>query len=385
MPPDEHPWIEQFGCTATYRALRDGIRDVLPRALPAHRRRRGRSPHLNPGAAASRRLVPRAAGRARGPRGDARAAPPPVDAAARAPRRCGVRPTATASAAVTLRGAGGRRVVTADCSSTRPRRATCSARRRRARDRRRVKAMTGEPHAPGARPAANQQPFTVCFAVDHPPARTTRSSGPRATTSSADAPQPGSRPTRAQPARRATARRPTRTRTRWRSGPTSTPPAPSRTSGASAGSPRAGVRARRLRERHHAGELAAERLLARRGPVLDGRRGAAAQLSLSLPVLDADRGPARRRYGCGLRLRGDVVGDTATASRSTRTSARSRRSCAAASPCVEQDIAAGRAAPARVPGHRRHRQLPHRPASLDRRRQLHRRRARSRSRSRSAR
>jgi DNA-binding LacI/PurR family transcriptional regulator len=27
VPPDEHPWIEQFGCTALYRKLRDGIRD----------------------------------------------------------------------------------------------------------------------------------------------------------------------------------------------------------------------------------------------------------------------------------------------------------------------------------------------------------------------
>ena len=26
MPPDEHPWIERFGCTGRYRALRDGIR-----------------------------------------------------------------------------------------------------------------------------------------------------------------------------------------------------------------------------------------------------------------------------------------------------------------------------------------------------------------------
>ncbi len=26
VPPDEHPWIEQFGCTARYRAYRDGVR-----------------------------------------------------------------------------------------------------------------------------------------------------------------------------------------------------------------------------------------------------------------------------------------------------------------------------------------------------------------------
>ena len=27
VPPDEHSWIEQFGATASYRELRDGIRD----------------------------------------------------------------------------------------------------------------------------------------------------------------------------------------------------------------------------------------------------------------------------------------------------------------------------------------------------------------------
>src|SRR5882724_1853034 len=26
VPPDEHPWIEQFGCTARYRRFRDGVR-----------------------------------------------------------------------------------------------------------------------------------------------------------------------------------------------------------------------------------------------------------------------------------------------------------------------------------------------------------------------
>jgi len=27
VPPDEHPWIEEMGCTASYRRLRNGIRD----------------------------------------------------------------------------------------------------------------------------------------------------------------------------------------------------------------------------------------------------------------------------------------------------------------------------------------------------------------------
>ncbi|GAB2693755.1 FAD-dependent oxidoreductase [Paenibacillus thermoaerophilus] len=31
VPPDEHPWIEQFGCTRTYRRFRDGVRDYYRR------------------------------------------------------------------------------------------------------------------------------------------------------------------------------------------------------------------------------------------------------------------------------------------------------------------------------------------------------------------
>jgi hypothetical protein len=34
VPPDEHPWIEEFGATATYRALRNGIRDFYRLHLP---------------------------------------------------------------------------------------------------------------------------------------------------------------------------------------------------------------------------------------------------------------------------------------------------------------------------------------------------------------
>src|SRR5680860_969057 len=48
VPPDEHPWIEQFGCTAGYRRLRDGMRDHYRRWYPlsndAQRQR-----YLNPG------------------------------------------------------------------------------------------------------------------------------------------------------------------------------------------------------------------------------------------------------------------------------------------------------------------------------------------------
>lgn len=48
VPPDEHPWIEGTGCTASYRRLRDAIRDYYRRnypLLPAARF----DAHLNPG------------------------------------------------------------------------------------------------------------------------------------------------------------------------------------------------------------------------------------------------------------------------------------------------------------------------------------------------
>ncbi len=34
VPPDEHPWIEQFGCTRSYRAYRDGVREYYRRHYP---------------------------------------------------------------------------------------------------------------------------------------------------------------------------------------------------------------------------------------------------------------------------------------------------------------------------------------------------------------
>lgn len=49
VPSDEHPWIEEFGCTATYRSLRDGIRDYYRRHYPLLDEARERE-DLNPGA-----------------------------------------------------------------------------------------------------------------------------------------------------------------------------------------------------------------------------------------------------------------------------------------------------------------------------------------------
>ncbi len=48
VPPDEHPWIEAFGATARYRVLRNGIRDYYRAYLPLTEAARA-DPALNPG------------------------------------------------------------------------------------------------------------------------------------------------------------------------------------------------------------------------------------------------------------------------------------------------------------------------------------------------
>jgi 2-polyprenyl-6-methoxyphenol hydroxylase-like FAD-dependent oxidoreductase len=48
VPPDEHPWIEQAGCTPSYRRLREGIRDYYRRHYPLTDSARV-DPFLNPG------------------------------------------------------------------------------------------------------------------------------------------------------------------------------------------------------------------------------------------------------------------------------------------------------------------------------------------------
>ncbi len=48
VPPDEHPWIEQFGANASYRALRKAIRDIYRRDYPLTTQARN-ALFLNPG------------------------------------------------------------------------------------------------------------------------------------------------------------------------------------------------------------------------------------------------------------------------------------------------------------------------------------------------
>jgi len=49
VPPDEHPWIEQFGCTRRYRQYRNGVRRYYRDHYPLTPAARA-NPHLNPGA-----------------------------------------------------------------------------------------------------------------------------------------------------------------------------------------------------------------------------------------------------------------------------------------------------------------------------------------------
>jgi hypothetical protein len=55
VPMDEHTWVEQFGVTASYRALRDGIRDYYRSWYPLTAEARD-LPDLNPGAGLVSRL-----------------------------------------------------------------------------------------------------------------------------------------------------------------------------------------------------------------------------------------------------------------------------------------------------------------------------------------
>ncbi|HZG87724.1 FAD-dependent oxidoreductase [Paenibacillus sp.] len=62
VPPDEHPWIERFGCTAAYREFRNGVREYYKRWFPVMPDARA-SAEFNPGNALVSRIAhePRAA------------------------------------------------------------------------------------------------------------------------------------------------------------------------------------------------------------------------------------------------------------------------------------------------------------------------------------
>jgi len=57
VPPDEHPWIEQFGASSSYRALRQRIRDYYRRHYPLTAEARTLR-HFNPGNGSVSKLCP---------------------------------------------------------------------------------------------------------------------------------------------------------------------------------------------------------------------------------------------------------------------------------------------------------------------------------------
>jgi hypothetical protein len=56
VPPDEHPWIEQFGCTRSYRGYRESVREYYRRNYPLTAQARART-GLNPGNSSVSRLT----------------------------------------------------------------------------------------------------------------------------------------------------------------------------------------------------------------------------------------------------------------------------------------------------------------------------------------
>ena len=61
VPPDEHRWIEHFGCTRRYRAYRDGVRRYYRDHFPLTAQARA-IPNLNPGMGRVSRLSSRLSG-----------------------------------------------------------------------------------------------------------------------------------------------------------------------------------------------------------------------------------------------------------------------------------------------------------------------------------
>ena len=162
VPPDEHPWIERFGCTASYRALRDGIRAHYRAHYPLTAEARARG-NLNPGAGRVSALCcePRAA--------------VAVLRAMLGAVRCLLEHAPVAAAvdgdrvrAVTLAGTEGQVTVETawviDATDTGELLALSGCEHVTGIE---SQTMTGEPHAPARpRPESVQAP-TWCFALDH--------------------------------------------------------------------------------------------------------------------------------------------------------------------------------------------------------------------------
>jgi hypothetical protein len=170
VPPDEHPWIEQFGATRTYRHLRDSIRRYYMDNYPVSATGR-RARYFNPGAGAVSKLChePQVAVAVL----DQMVAPfvtsgrltilrrheaISADVAADRVVAIGVRDLDTGAV---------RELVAAyfidatECGDLLPLTGTEYVSGAESRE------DTGEPHAPAIADPLNMQAFSVCFAVDH--------------------------------------------------------------------------------------------------------------------------------------------------------------------------------------------------------------------------
>ena len=173
VPPDEHPWIESFGCTARYRRFRELVRGYYREHYPLLPTSRA-DPHLNPGAAYVSRIAH-----------EPRVALAAIEAMLAYPRSAGLLEVLTNRApvsasvdgdtirAVELRDTrtGEREVVTAGCyldatelGDLLPLAGVEYVVGAESRD------ETGEPHAvTGPAQPGNVQAITWCFPVAHDP------------------------------------------------------------------------------------------------------------------------------------------------------------------------------------------------------------------------
>jgi hypothetical protein len=168
VPPDEHPWIEQFGCTALYRNYREAVRAYYREHYPMTAEARSRL-HLNPGDGAVSRLThePRVS------LAVLESMLAPYVSSGRLVLLLDHRPVKADVAgdkvrALMVRGAHGNKTIEAEyfldateqgdlLPLTRTEYVTGFESRK----------QTGELHAPEQAQPANIQAFTVCFAVDH--------------------------------------------------------------------------------------------------------------------------------------------------------------------------------------------------------------------------
>jgi hypothetical protein len=170
VPPDEHRWMEQFGCTASYRDLRNGIRQYYRQWYPLTPEARSER-HLNPGSGA----VSRMCAEPRVGLAVLEAMVAPFQASGQLEVRLHHRPVSAttdgdAVTSVTLRDdqAGSDVVVTApyilDATETGELLPLTGTEYVTGFE---SQAQTGEPNAPAVAQPLNMQAVSWCFAVDH--------------------------------------------------------------------------------------------------------------------------------------------------------------------------------------------------------------------------